>query len=197
MRRINPKYILLISDAAIPLLGFFFWNWSLYFILLFYALDLLARETITHLKTKKMYEAQHLKSREKWVRNGVVSAVLLLCVLAGIHGAMFFIAPGIDFGKELIEFWQYEELGIQQGYLLLPLVGYAAYAQYKMEFLMTGKARTVLVDTLWKEHQKALLFMVAGCVLALGMGAAIAIPELVYVLGVVCASAAYTLLVKN
>lgn len=197
MRRIDPKYIVLISDAVIPLLGFFLWNWSLYFILLFYALDLLAREVITHVKTRIIYEAQHLKSREKWMRNGVVSAVLLAGVLAGVHGAVFFIAPGIDFGKELLAFWNYEEMGIQQGYILLPLVGYAAFMQYRMEFVMTGKARVVLMDSLWKQHQKALLFMIAGCTLSIGIALAVMVPEWVYVLGVVGASAAYTYFLKK
>lgn len=197
MRRLNPKYILLISDAAIPLLGFFFWHWNLYFILLFYILDLLAREVITHVKSRKIIEQRQMTSRRKWYKNGLLSALLLLGVFGGIHAAMWFIVPGIDFGKELVNFWQYEEMGIQQGYLLLPLVGYAAYAQYKMEFLMTGKARTVLIDTLWRRHQQALIILIAGCVLSLALGMVIALPELVYVLAIVVGAAGYALFVQQ
>lgn len=193
MRRIHPKYILLVSDAAIPLLGYFFWDWNLYFILLFYAFDLLAREVITHLKSKNIAEAQKLNVTQKWQKNGAISTGLVIIVLGGIHAAMWFISPGIEFQNEFIAFWEYEELGIQQGYILLPLVAYAAYAQYKMEFLVPGMAQKMLIDTLWKKHHQALLFMLAGCALALLLALIVSVPELVYVLGIVGGAAIYAL----
>ena len=52
--RINPKYIQLVGDAIIPILGFFFWDWNLYFILLFYFLDMLTKEVLLHLKSNKI-----------------------------------------------------------------------------------------------------------------------------------------------
>jgi len=89
--RVQPKYLLLVSDALIPLLGLFVWNWSLYFILLFYLLDLLAREVLTHVKTKGIYKAQGLQKKQKWVRNGLLSGILFLTVVAGIHAALWLI----------------------------------------------------------------------------------------------------------
>lgn len=183
---------MLISDALIPLLGFFVWDWSLYFILLFYFLDLLAREFITHLKTRKIYEDQHLSNKQKWIRNGVLSALLLIVVVGIIHVAMLFISPGIHFPSELYHFWTYEELGIQQGYILLPLVGYAAYIQFKMQFLMPGKSRSVLVDTLWKQHILSLLLMGAGASLAVLISLILPLPEIVYVLAIVTGAAAFS-----
>jgi hypothetical protein len=162
--QVQPKYFLILSDALIPLLGVFFWDWGLYFILLFYIIDLLAREALMHLKTHRIYLAQGLKNREKWFVKGVISLALFLLSITVIHLAVWWTNPSISFGKEIVNFWTYKELGIQQGYLLFPLVAYAAYAQYKMTFLMTGKARKVLMDSLWKQHFVALLLIIAGAI---------------------------------
>ena len=52
--RIQPKYIQILGDAVIPLLGFFVWNWNIYFILLFYLLDLLVKEVVIHFKSNRI-----------------------------------------------------------------------------------------------------------------------------------------------
>jgi len=195
--RIQPKYLLLFSDAFIPILGFFVWNWSLYFIVLFYFLDLLAREAITHLKTKKIYEEQGLSNKSKWIRSGVISALLLLLVFAAAHLGVYAAFPKIDFLHEIQLFWEYEELGIQQGYLLIPLVGYGAYAQYKMQFLTPNKARTVLVDSLWRQHHLALILIIVGSLLSLLLSLIVPLPEVVYLLAIVASAAAFTLLLDK
>jgi len=190
--RIQPKYIPLVSDAFIPLLGLFVWNWSLYFILLFYLLDLLAREVLTHYKTREIYRAQGLKNTQKWQQKGVLSGVLFLTVVAAIHGAVWCMQPEINFLKELQLFWEYEELGVQQGYILVPLIIYAAYAQFRMSFLMPGKAKHVLMDSLWKQHFIALLLILAGSVLAGGIGLFVTIPDVLSVCTIVVCAAAYS-----
>lgn len=195
--RIQPKYILLFSDAFIPILGFFVWNWSLYFIVLFYLIDLVAREVIIHLKTKKIYQAQGLSNNSKWIRSGIISGFLLLLVFVATHLGMSFVCPNIDFMHEITLFWEYEELGIQQGYILIPLVGYAAYAQYKMQFLMPNKARTVLMDSLWRQHHLALVLIIAGALLALLLSLIVPLPEVIYLLAIVAGSAAFTLLLEK
>lgn len=190
--RVHPKYVLLVSDAIIPLLGLFAWNWSLYFILLFYLLDLTAREVLTHFKTREIYRAQGLKNKQKWQRKGVLSGLLFLAAVAGIHGAVWCMQPEIDFVQELIAFWEYEELGVQQGYILLPLIVYAAYAQYRMSFLMPGKAKVVLMDSLWKQHFIALGLILAGAALAAIVGSFVVIPDAVSVCVIVVSAGAYS-----
>lgn len=190
--RVNPKYILLFSDAFIPLIGLFVWNWSLYFIVLFYLLDLLSREVLTHVKTNGIYKAQGLKNKQKWFRKGLLSGVLFITAVATIHLAIWLLQPNINFAEELISFWKYEELGVQQGYILLPLIGYAAYAQYKMTFLMPGKARIVLMDTLWKQHFVALLLIIAGAVVGALIGSFVQIPDTVSVIAIVVLAGCYS-----
>jgi len=195
--RIQPKYFLVFSDALIPLLGLFVWNWSLYFIVLFYLLDLISREVITHVKTRDIYRVQGLKNKQKWQRKGLFSGLLFLVAVAAIHGAIWCMQPGIDFLKELQLFWEYKELGIQQGYILVPLVAYAAYAQYRMSFLMPGKAKHVLVDTLWRQHIVALLIILVGAVVGAIFGALVSVPDVVSVIAIVLGAAAYSLFLEK
>lgn len=195
--RIQPKYILLVSDAFIPLLGLFVWNWSLYFIVLFYLLDLLAREVLTHVKTREIFRVQGLKNTNKWKRKGAASGLLFLVVVAAIHGAIWWMQPEINFFKELQLFWEYEEFGIQQGYILIPLIIYAAYAQYKMSFLMTGKSKHVLMDSLWRQHIIALLLILAGAALGALIGSFVDIPDVVSVVVIVICAGVYSFFLEK
>jgi len=195
--RIQPKYILLVSDAILPLLGLFLWEWSLYFILLFYLLDLTAREVLTHLKTREIYRVQGLKNTQKWQRKGLFSGALFLIVITAIHVSAWCVEPSINFSEELVAFWKYEELGIQQGYILLPLIVYAAYAQYRMSFLMTGKARIVIMDSLWKQHFVAYGLILVGAALAAAIGSLVHIPDELAVCIIVLTVGAYSLFLEK
>lgn len=195
--RVQPKYILLVSDAIIPLLGLFVWNWSLYFILLFYLLDLTAREVLTHFKTREIYRAQGLKNTQKWQRKGLLSGILFVTVVAIIHTAVWWMNRDIHFPNEIVSFLKYEELGIQQGYILLPLIAYAAYAQYRMSFLMPGKARNVLMDSLWKQHFIALGLIGAGAILAAMIGTFVVLPDEITVCAIVVGAGAYSFFLEK
>ena len=92
---------------------------------------------------------------------------------------------------ELQLFWEYEELGIQQGYILLPLIAYAAYAQYRMSFLMPGKAKKVLMDTVWRQHFIALFLILAGVIITALLGTFIPLEETLVVCLIVIAVGTY------
>lgn len=188
--RINPKYIQLASDALIPICGFFLWDWSLYFILLFYFIDLLVDEVILHLKSKKIVESQNL-NKTNWLKFSVLSLGVLSIAILIIHFAMLFIADGINFWSEAIDFWNYEELGIKQGVLLIPLVLLVGFMQFRMEFLLPGRFRTAQLPTMWKKHIAALLSIVALAAICLAIEQFVSIPELIYVLVIVALSSLY------
>ena len=128
------KYIQILFEGLIPLLGYFLWDWSLYFILLFYLMDLIVDEVFANLKSKHIIKAQSLPVK-KGILNGVEGFTLLIVIILGIHLTMPSIQSNIVFIDEIILFWTYEELGIQQGLLLVPLVVFGAYQKYKLEFL--------------------------------------------------------------
>jgi len=195
--KLNRKYVLLFSEALIPVLGFFLWDWGLYFILLFYFIDILAQEVIMHLKSKKIIGAQNNANSSSWLKSGALSAFVVLAMISLIHVAMFYIDPSIDFMKQIEAFWTYKEMGVQQGYLLLPLVGLMAYVQFRTDFLMVKMEESVVLETIWKKHLKALLTII-GCVgITIGLSQIVVLPEVVYVLCIVGGIAVYGLKVKD
>ena len=141
-------YIQLVGDAIIPLLGFFLWDWSLYFILLFYLIDLLASEVVILFKAKK---AQGTYTGKKQPFQVYSWSLFVLNVLA-IHSGIFMMHPEIDFQKEFIDFIMYEEMGIPQGFVLIPLIGFIAYQQYQMEFVRTSLFLKAEAPKLWARH---------------------------------------------
>ncbi|MGB0914944.1 MAG: hypothetical protein ACPGVI_02680 [Crocinitomicaceae bacterium] len=190
--KIQPKYIQLFSDALIPILGFFLWNWSLYFILLFYFIDFITDEVILHLKSKKIIQSQNV-SNSIWWKHGIVSFTVFTLLLLIIHFAMVFIDDGINFWTEAVAFWNYEELGIKQGVLFIPLVFLVGYMQFRMEFLLPARYKTADLSILWRKHIAALLSMIALAGLCLALEQFISIPELFYVLAIVLLSSLYKL----
>ncbi|NRA11108.1 MAG: hypothetical protein HRT57_04030 [Crocinitomicaceae bacterium] len=195
--RLNRKYVLLFSEALIPVLGFFLWGWGLYFILLFYFIDILAQEVIMHLKSKKIIGTQSDSSVSDWRKSGISSAFLILAMICLIHISMFYIDPSIAFVKQIKLFWTYEELGVQQGYLLLPLVGFAAFSQYRMDFLMPKKEESAVLLILWQKHLKALLTVIGFAGLTIGLSQVLVLPEVAYVLSIVGGIAVYGLMAKD
>lgn len=192
--KIQPKYIQLIGDAVIPLLGFFLWNWSLYFIILFYIIDLILAEVIIHLKTNKTLQQRVSEKHSFWFQQGLLSTFLfgVNCVL--IHFAIRLLHPNIDFVKEALAFWSYKDMGIEQGYILLPILILVAYQKYKMEFLMPGLYKTIDLKELWKGQHKTAIILLAFIGLAFGIFSFITPPEWLLIILIVALSAGYKLL---
>ncbi|MDB4091182.1 hypothetical protein N9528_02520 [Crocinitomicaceae bacterium] len=190
MKKLNPKIFQLASEGLIPLLGLFIWNWSLYFILLFYFFDLIANEAIMNLKSKKTVHFQGLKMAES-IKYSSISLFTLLISIIVIHFAMVFIHPGIDFLIEFSSFWNYEEFGIKQGYFLVPLIVFVSFQQYKMEFLHRAIYRKAVLKEIWNKHTQALIVIVAFAGLCLGISQFFVLPEALCVLGIIALSSLY------
>lgn len=150
-------YIQLLSNLIIPVLGFWWWNWSLYFILLFYLLDLISSELVQYLKIKKIksfvqQDPERLVPPTKIY--GFISLLFVVATIALIHLGMMLYQEGIDLKGELWNFVTYKEMGIPQGFILLPLIFMMAYSQFKMDFLMTQRFKVLEEKAIWKEHLK-------------------------------------------
>lgn len=144
----NAKILQLLLEALLPVVGYWFWDWNLYFILLFYFIDLIAGEVIVNLKSSKIVNAQVLDNSD-WIKRAIISIILLLLGITVVHFGVYLFQSNINFITQLKAFWTYEDMGIQQGYILLPLVVFAAYQQYKMEFLMRAKEKNTDLNRLW------------------------------------------------
>jgi hypothetical protein len=192
------RYIQLGLEASIPLLGFFFWEWSLYFILLFYFLDLIAAEIIMHMKSRKIANFRNTaQATKEWRARALFSGIMLVVGITVIHGAMLFIQDGIQFWNEAVAFWNYKEMGIKQGYLFVPLILILSYQQYKMEFLLPARYRTYQMKDIWVTHTRALIVIAGFAGICTGLSFFVSLPEIVYVFGIVVFTVAYKLKFSN
>lgn len=177
-----------IGEAVIPIMGLVFFEWGIYFILLFYFIDLIATEVFVYIKVNKIIEFQKIKFPFK-LKYGRLSlnTLLMLLVIALSHFAVYYIVPNIDFTDQVITFLSYEEAGIPipQGYILLPLVILGNYQQYKAMFVKTGYYQISSWKDLIFSRRKSLYIALIGTVLAILIANMIALPGYAYVLVIV------------
>ena len=194
--RINPKIIQVAGDALIPLAGYFWWEWNLYYILLFYLLDYFSNEIFLHVKSKKIQSTQNTPPKI-WIKNAIISSFLLLFSVLCVHFAMFRISPGIQFTDELLHFWKYKDLGMEQGYILVPLIFLVGFQRYKMEFVATAQFKTVQMNELWKQHIIVHFAILAFSCTVIGLSTFTVFPEIVYTVALILASSIFQLLRVN
>lgn len=148
----NQKVIQLIGDLAIPVLGFYFWNWNIYFILLFFCLDMVGGEIALLLKARKIKEVQGIDQAKYGKTFTFISLLVLALNIFFIHIGMFLYEENFQLWNEIHAFLSYTEMGIQQGYVLIPLIAMMAYTQYKVEFLLPKKFLTIRLKELYKRN---------------------------------------------
>lgn len=106
----------LLGDVALPLIGFLFWDWGFYFISLFFLFDLIFRTLFIKRRLKPIDE---LKNRNTIIFKAFLftflEVILIHCIVVGAF-------PHTNVGDSFIYFLTYEEMGIAQGVVLLPLL---------------------------------------------------------------------------
>lgn len=176
------------GEAAIPLIGLLLFDWGLYFILLFYFIDLISAEVFSYIKVNKVVQFQQLKFPFSAKQGRLLfNTGLVLLILVLSHFAVYFISPNINFYSELIEFIQYEEAGIPipQGYILIPLVVLGNFQQYKLTFIRSQAYKVVSWKELILSRRKYLYVAVFGCIIGILSGMLFSIPEYIYILLIV------------
>jgi len=190
--RLNPKIIQLTGEALIPLLGFFWWNWSLYFIILFYLLDYFSGEIFMHVKSMKIRQEQ--KSNSGGIKLSVLSFVFLLVNVSIVHLAMRSVDGSIKFPKEIWNFWSYEDMGVEQGYILIPLIALVGYQRFKMEFMVPMLFKKLNHKQLWNPHLKVHFLILGGSALIIGISSFVIFSDLIYIVSIIAVSTTYQLL---
>ena len=136
----------LLGDVAFPLMGYFFWNWNFYFILLYFILDQVARTIFLPWRLK----LTQLKQLEK-IKMIAQSSILLFSELFLIHLFLKVLIPDIHFQKEISNFIHYSDMGIEQGYILLPLLILGEWLRMKQD-LKTGIVGSKQLNNLVKNR---------------------------------------------
>lgn len=177
----KQQLIQAIGELVIPLLGFFWLGWDLYFILLFYLLDLIATEVFYQLKLSRIHNFQQSKT-SFLAQYSTIGLVVVIVVLS--HVMLHKVYSDLVFQDAFIDFLAYEEDGIPiaQGYLLLPLIIFGNYQQYKMFFLLPNRFRTLPGKLLYHSRRNALLAALAGIALITAILFFTLIPELIILL---------------
>lgn len=172
------------GELAIPLLGFFWLDWDLYFILLFYLLDVCATEVFYQLKLAKIITFQ--KTAPSFFQR-ISTVILVLFIGVFAHIMIYRLYPDIAFFDAFIDFLTYEEEGIPiaQGYLLLPLIIFGNYQQYKMFFLLPNRFRTIPLTTLVTSRRNALIAAYVGITLTTSIVYFIDVPEVIILIAFV------------
>ena len=106
----------LLGDFALPLVGFLFWDWGFYFIALFFLFDLIFK---TFFLKKRLSPLEEMRGRNKFI---LYSFLFSFIEVLMIHFIVIRAFPSMNIGHAFIDFLSYEELGIAQGVVLLPLL---------------------------------------------------------------------------
>ena len=106
----------LLGDVALPLAGFLFWDWGFYFISLFFLFDLIFRTLFLRRRLNLLNE---LKNRNRILFRGFLYSFIEVLL---IHCIVVSVFVHLKIGDSFLAFLTYEELGIPQGAVLLPLL---------------------------------------------------------------------------
>jgi hypothetical protein len=190
----QAKITQLIGDMAIPIIGFYLWDWSMLFILFFYILDVAISTVFTFVKTKSI-NSFHRSNYYPWKH---IIIILLGYILSFylVYYLIVTISPKISVGNEMVHFLITKEWGIPQFILLFPLLILGGYMQFKMSFLVPKANETTNIDSLWHEHVKLFMLIVGVIALLLGLSIWIVFPEWLYVWGMVLGSSGYRYYVR-
>lgn len=138
------------SEVIFPLIGFLFWNWSFEFVAWFYFGDRFFQWVFNFIKKRKIQGGF-------WKGQSLVSLELVLILLLIGQTKM----PWMD---SLHTFLTYEDMGIAQGYFLIPLLFLGEWMKYSMErkskvFQMENPKVTLLKIGLWGSSIILFLFV--------------------------------------
>ncbi|MEN9290752.1 MAG: hypothetical protein RLZZ357_595 [Bacteroidota bacterium] len=112
----------ILGDCLLPLLGFLWWGWDLYFILLYLLFDYTIR--IGFLVMSPATRSWQVLLRP---------LLFFFSFLILSHFYMTLTDPTWRFTKDFSAFFWYEELWIPQGFVLIPLLIYTEISRQRME----------------------------------------------------------------
>ena len=195
----NQQRIFLIQtllEAVIPVIGYFEWGWDLSFILLFYLLDALLAFGIFLAKGNKRLKYSGISTeRTLFTKHSLLGFALFTTAISGIALSITFLNPELDWWKRIIHFLTYEEWGIRQGYVLIPLVALNGVMLYRQQFLTPARYRTLEMRAITKPFVVQGWALTGTAVILLGTTVLIQFPEEILIAAFILGTSAYRLLV--
>jgi hypothetical protein len=172
--RHQEKIAVLIGDVALPLIGFFFWDWGFYFIALYFLIDQFAKQVFL---LPRLVSAQVILPQKAIVFTK--SLLLFLFQIMMILLINYQLDPHFNLFQESINFIMYKDMGIQQGFILVPLLFTAEWLKLKTDnkVIKSTEIKRFKINHVLKQAQ--ILLSILG--LLLGIINFTLIPELLVV----------------
>ena len=123
----------ILGDFLLPLLGYLFWGWDLYFILLFIIFDLSVRLIFAFFRPESRKLQLLLRPVLFYVTFLIIS-----------HFYIVLSEPTWRFASAFSAFFWYEDFFIPQGLILIPLLVYTERSRQRMELMLQGSYNAVL-----------------------------------------------------
>jgi hypothetical protein len=168
MTQRKALFLQTLLEAALPLFGYFYWNWDTSFILLFYLLDWILYISLVSAKAKKRLDfSNNLEEKKQAINNLVVGVLLLLATSALVFVLLPQLETPFSWKERTWSFLTYEDMGIQQGFVLIPLLVLNGILVYKQQFVTPRlfERLSMAQITLGVKRQGILLLGAAGCFL--------------------------------
>lgn len=157
-----------VFDLILPILLYFVWGWDLHFILLFAYIDTFSGVIVSFFKERKI-------QKYKLIKKDDASKNLLIYLFFGFVGLVFYeisiqnIYPKLDLWSSFVDFLLFEEMGIPQFAIVIPLVLLLNYQQYNVMFIRSESYRFTPLNFLQQKNRNTWLFWMISAALFFGM----------------------------
>lgn len=181
-----------ILEAALPLAGYFYWHWDTSFILLFYLLDWILFLAINSVKAKKRFAFSQLASeRKQAIRTLLLGTAFLIITCFVVLLTMQLLQPTFNFSERVVAFLRYNDMGIEQGYVLLPLLLLNGISVYKQQFIRPELYKYLTMGQLINESSKQGLLLLACAGLFFGVSLFMQLPEEILLFSTIIGTTGY------
>jgi thiosulfate reductase cytochrome b subunit len=181
-----------VLEAALTLAGYFYWHWDTSFILLFYLLDWILFLAINSVKAKKRFAYSGLVTEKKHaLRILLLGSAFLFATCFIVILNMQLLQPSFHFTDRVIAFLMYEDIGIAQGYVLLPLLLLNGISVYKQQFIRPELYKYLTMGQLINESSKQGLLLLACAGLFFGVSLFIQLPEEILLFSTIIGTTGY------
>lgn len=181
-----------VLEAALPLAGYFYWHWDTSFILLFYLLDWILFLAINTVKAKKRFAFSQLAAEKKQaIRTLLLGTAFLIITCFVVLLTMQLLQPTFNFSERVIAFLRYNDMGIEQGYVLLPLLLLNGISVYKQQFIRPELYKYLTIGQLINESLKQGLLLLACAGLFLGVALFVQFPEEILLFSTIIGTTGY------
>lgn len=197
----TPKNALIVQtllEALLPVAGYMFWNWDTSFILQFFLLDWLLFYGLTLAKGAKR-SAYHSSENENrvFIKNAVLGALLLLATIFLVWTLLPRLQQPFSWTERIWAFLSYQDLGLPQGVLLIPLILLNGILVYRSQFLRFRLFERLTMQQITGGLTKQGLILLGAAGIFLGFSFFTAYPPEAVLFATIAGTMAYRFLARS